>query len=376
MNIALVIASLGAGGAERVMSELANHFAERGDRVTLITLDTIALDAYPLAPGIERVALGLVKDSTGIAGALAMNWRRLRAVRRAIRRTGARTVLSFEERTNVLVVVATLGLPLRRVVSERTDPTRHEIGAVWELMRRLTYPFADAVVVQTARLLPWARRTALRPGAAHAIPNPLRALKQCGPAPAARETMIAALGRLWLEKGHDVLIRAFAAVAPDYPEWRLTIVGEGPERAALTALTASLGVAERVEMPGWMDVPEEVLARAAVFVMSSRYEGFPNALLEAMGAGLPVISTACGGTEEMIEEGRNGYIVPIDDVDALAAALRRLLGDRGLRERLAADAYVAALRYSPRHVVPMWDAVLRSPCGAKSATKSYSSSAR
>lgn len=359
MNLALVIASLGTGGAERVMSELANHFAERGDRVTLITLDTIELDAYPLAPGIERVALGLVKNSTGIAGAIAMNCRRLGALRRAIRRSDARTVLSFEERTNVLVVVATVGLSVRRVVSERTDPVQHAIGPVWALLRRLTYPLADAVVVQTARLLPWARRAALRRRAAHAIPNPLRALKTSAAAPAAREPLIAALGRLWLEKGHDVLIRAFAAVAPEYPEWRLTIVGEGPERGALTALAASLGISERVAMPGWMDVPEEMLARASVFVMSSRYEGFPNALLEAMGAGLPVVSTACRGTEELIEEGRNGYVVPIDDADALAAALRRLLADPGLRERLAAGARAAALRYSPRHVVPMWDAVLR-----------------
>ncbi|HEX2826100.1 MAG TPA: glycosyltransferase [Burkholderiales bacterium] len=367
MNIALVIASLGTGGAERVMSELANHFAERGDRVTLITLDTIDLDAYPLAPNIERVALGLVRESTDLGRALAMNWQRLRAVRRAVRHTGARTVLSFEERTNVLVVVATLGLSVRRVVSERTDPTHHEIGVVWAVLRRLTYPLADAVVVQTARLLPWARRAALRRRAAHAIPNPLRTLKGCARAGGAREPVIAALGRLWLEKGHDVLIRAFAAVAPDYPEWRLTIVGEGPEREALTALAASLGVADRVALPGWMDVPEEVLACAGVFVMSSRYEGFPNALLEAMGAGLPVISTACGGTEEMIEEGRNGYVVPIDDVTALAAALRRLLGDPALRERLAADARTAAQRYSPHRVVPMWDAVLREPCATKRA---------
>jgi glycosyltransferase involved in cell wall biosynthesis len=286
-------------------------------------------------------------------------------------------VLSFEERTNVLVIVATLGMGVRCVVSERTDPTHHEIGQAWSLLRRLAYPLADAVVVQTARLLPWARGVTLGRKTAHAIPNPLRALTSgAAAASAEREPLVATVGRLWHEKGHDVLIRAFAAVAADFPQWRLTIAGEGPEREALTALADSLGVGERVLMPGWMPVPEELLARAALFVMSSRYEGFPNALLEAMGAGLPVISTACRGSEEMIDADNNGCIVAVEDVEALAAAMRALMGDALRRERLGANAYAASQRYTPRSILPMWDAVLSDSCAAKSASKSYSSSAR
>lgn len=371
MRLALVIASLGDGGAERVMSLLANYWADRGENVTLITLETTAIDAYLIDSRITRVALGLVKDSPGLAGALSNNWRRIVALRHAIHASGASAVLSFEDRTNVLVVFATAGLSLRRVLSERTDPTRHPLGMAWRLLRRLTYPLADAVVVQTRRLLPWARTAMLGRKEAYAIPNPLRVLGNTERTEGAqREPAIVALGRLWHEKGYDILIRAFAAVAGDFPGWTLTIIGEGPEREALTVLARSLEVEDRLFLPGWLPVPEEVLSRAAFFVMPSRYEGFPNALLEAMGAGLPVISSACGGSEEMISEGSNGLVVALEDAEQLAGAMRRLMHDPALRSRMGVNAYAVSQRYAPRTVMPMWDAVLSSPCLSSRTAKS------
>src|SRR5688500_7950822 len=123
MKIALVIASLGPGGAERVMSVLANYWAERGDDVTIITLQSREADVYVLDRRVKRAALGLVSDSAGMFRAVASNWQRIRALRAAIRSTGAGVVLSFEDRSNALVVIATLGLPVHCVISERTDPT-------------------------------------------------------------------------------------------------------------------------------------------------------------------------------------------------------------------------------------------------------------
>ena len=367
MKIALVIASLGDGGAERVMSLLANCWVDRGDDVTLITLESTRIDAYALDPRVTRIALGLVEDSSGMLRALANNWRRLAALRRALRASGASVMLSFTDNTNVLAVWSVLDLPIRCVISERTDPGKHPIGRTWEFLRRVSYPMADALVVQTERLLPWARRVMLGRACVHAIPNPLRSMRSVVPASTdapgvPSEPMVVALGRLWEEKGYDLLIRAFARVASEFPRWTLTIIGEGPERESLTALARMLKIADRLSLPGWMPVPEEILARAAIFVMSSRYEGFSNAMLEAMGAGLPVISTACGGSEEMITQGTNGLVVPVDDVEQLADAMRRLMHDDALRQRMGRSALAASQHYAPRSVLPRWDAVLSKPC--------------
>ena len=373
MKVALVIASLGSGGAERAMTVLSSHWAERGDDVTLITLGSEATDSYAVHPGVSRIALGLVDDSNGVLEALRANRRRLRDLRRAIVASGAAVVLSFEDCTNVLVVLATAGLSMRRVISERTDPEHHHIGAAWRLLRRLTYPFADALVVQTQRLLPWARAVMFRRTAVHAIPNHLR--RSAGTVPAAataREPLVVTVGRLLPEKGHDILIRAFARIAGEFPQWRLMIVGEGREREALVALARDLGLGARVTLTGWMAAPEEVLARAGVFVMSSHYEGFSNALLEAIGAGLPVVSTACGGSEEMIDEGANGFVVPVNDIAALARAMHRLMSEPALRERMGASAVTVSQRYTPRAVMPLWDAVINPPCLPNRAPKSCS----
>ena len=360
MKIALVIASLGPGGAERVMSLLANNWAERGDEVTLVTLESRDADVYAVDRRVRRVALGLVSDSNGLFRALASNWRRIRALRAAIRSSGAPVVLSFEDRTNVIVVMAALGLNVRCVVSERTDPTRHHIGAHWNFFRRLSYPFADALVVQTAQLMPWAGRVMFGSRRVHAIPNPLRIPLEptMDSLPARPQPTVTAVGRLWAEKGYDVLIRAFASIAADFPEWTVTIVGEGPERESLAALTAELSIADRVALPGWTPEPERALSRAALFVTSSRYEGFPNALLEAMATGLPVISTACTGSSEIVTDGHDGVLVAVDDVEALALAMRKLMADAALRRALGENALATSRRYLPSAIIPMWDAAL------------------
>ena len=356
MRLAFVIASLGYGGAERVMSLLVNHCAARGHEVTLITLDTDSVDAYDIDRRVVRYALGLVGNSADIVGALRSNWRRMRALRSAIRESGAEAVLSFEDRTNVLVLFATAGLNVHRVVSERTDPAHHRIGAFWELLRRVAYPLADALVVQTQRLLPWARSVMLSSRGALVIPNPLRPMSESKSGE--RSYTVIAVGRLDRAKGHDVLIRAFAELASEFSQWSLAIIGEGPERDSLQALAAALDVGDSVSLPGWMAAPEDALAKAAVFVMPSRYEGFPNALLEGMAAGLPVVCTACGGSDELVDNGVSGFIVPVDSVSELAAAMRRLMSDAPLRQWMGSHAAAAARRYSPAAVMPMWDAVL------------------
>ena len=350
-----MISLLEAGGAERVMSELANAMAARGDEITLVTLAGAGGDRYRLDPRVKRVALELRSDSNSIVRAIASNYRRIRALRAAIRASGAAAVLVFEERANVLVILATMGLGVRRVISERVDPRSHAIGAAWRALRRLAYPLADALVVQTQALERWARGAMLG-RRVEVIPNPLRALPRCDEA--TRTHTIVAVGRLVQQKGHHVLLRAFARVSHEAPAWNLVILGEGEERAALEQLARDLGIAERVSFRGWVAEPADVLCTAGVYAMPSRYEGFPNALLDAMACGLPAVCTAWAGAGEMITHEVDGLLVPVDDVEALAAALRRLVHDPALRERLGKSALAVRERFSMPAVLRQWDRVL------------------
>ena len=166
--------------------------------------------------------------------------------------------------------------------------------------------------------------------------------------------IILAVGRLHRQKGFDVLLEAFAKARAEV-DCRLVILGEGPERAALTAQSERLGLAYNIDMPGFCENPFPLMARAGAFVLSSRWEGFPNALVEAMACGAPVIATDCpSGPHEILDGGKIAPLVPVDDADALGQALLASLSSPPDTARAqaraqmfsvsaAADQYLAAL---------------------------------
>jgi glycosyltransferase involved in cell wall biosynthesis len=170
---------------------------------------------------------------------------------------------------------------------------------------------------------------------------------------------ILAAGRLTRQKGFDLLIPAFARVAPEHPDWNLRICGKGPQRKVLKRLIEEYGLRGRVSLPGPVRGLAGEMASASLFVISSRYEGFPMVLLEAMGAGLPVVSFDCPtGPREIVEDRVSGRLVTAGDVDGLAAALDELIVDEGLRRRYAAEAARTAERYSMDFVGPQWESLL------------------
>ena len=357
-KVTLVISTMALGGASRVMTLLANAWAARGDEVVLITLDLAAHDAWALDSRIQRVALHLMSDSGGLTQAIASGSKRVVALRRAIAVSRAATVVSFEDRTNVLVRLATLGMRIRVVLCERTDPTRHRIAAVWRLLRRLTYPLADALAVQTSALIPWGAGVMFGKARVHVTPNPSRDMERFARAPRERALAVAAVGRLVPEKGFNVLVDAFADLAREFPDWCLVIAGDGPERDRLASLAQARGMADRVQLAGRVEEPGEVLATASLFVMSSHYEGFPNALLEAMACGLAVVSTAYAGSAELISDGVNGLLVPVDSRAELTQAMRRMMANEQLRAELAQNALSTARQYTLDAVVKKWDVLL------------------
>jgi glycosyltransferase involved in cell wall biosynthesis len=278
-------------------------------------------------------------------------------LRQAIRAAGAKHVLSFTDRMNVLTLLACFGGPWDVIIAERSNPQRQWLGRVWEFLRRRTYPRCRAIVVQTEYVARYARSlVGTRP--VYVIPNGVRPPATVR-APRSRERLIVAIGRLSREKGFDLLLRAFAQVASSHPDWSLQILGEGDERRALESLVHSLQLGDRVRLPGWVNEPEPILQHAAIFVLSSRYEGFPNALLEAMAAGLACISFACdSGPAEIVRHEVDGLLVPAEDVDALAHALDRLVTDEATRVRLAEAATDVVGRFSYDAFFDRWDKVL------------------
>lgn len=362
-RIALVIPSLEFGGAERVIVRMANHWAEAGHDVAVITLASAAHDTYELSPRVKRVALDLMRASGNPLSAVCNNWRRIRELKRALRDFAPDVIVSFTDRMNVVTLLAARGLRARVIVSERVDPSRHEMGNVWSRLRRWTYPNASGIVVQTESVREQIAEFAGR-APIHVIPNAVdapsqKAIERAAIVKSATKPHVVAMGRLVPQKGFDLLIAVFARIAGDHPSWSLRILGEGPERSRLEKQICEAKLAGRVTLCGWTPQPESALIGSDIFVLSSRYEGFPNALLEAMACGLPAIAFDCeSGPREIIRPEIDGLLVPVEDVAALAQAMSRLMGDAALRAKFAANASEVVERFSSERFFARWAELL------------------
>lgn len=359
IRLTLVIPSLGGGGAERVMATLANAWAAESAAVTLITLADRDGDKYPLHAAVERVALDVAGRSPHVFTALRNNVVRLRSLRRALRAAQPDAIISFTTTVNLLVVLAASGWRVPVIVSERSFVGAQPPRGMWRLVYRTLYRRAAAVVAQTRRGAADLEARLSRPVVV--IPNPVPDMPSAAArvAPYGRGQLVLAAGRLGVEKGFDILIDAFAMIAAEQPDWRLRIAGEGSERAALTAQVARHGLGGRVQLAGFDDDLQASMREADIFVLSSRYEGMPNALLEAMSLGLCCISSDCEtGPREIIDSGSNGWLVPVADAPALAEALQVLMNDKTLRQRIGAHAVDVRKTHSLRSVLARWDSLL------------------
>jgi glycosyltransferase involved in cell wall biosynthesis len=345
---------------------MANYWAERGWPVTMLTLEPASRDFYALHPAVARVGLDVSGVSRSKWRAARNNLHRVRALRRAIQASQPEIVISFMVPTTIITLLATCTDRVPVIVSERSDPIRFPLSRIWGALRRLTYPLARAVVVQTPEAQDWAG-TFLRKDAVHVIPNAVpTSLRENATAGAAglldvddRARHVISIGRMDSWKGFDLLVRAFAACADRRPDWKLTILGDGPERPRLESLAKELGVEARVRLPGTVADPTPFLRRADLFVLSSRFEGFPNALLEAMAAGLPVIATECAsGPKLIVRHGVDGLLVPSEDATALAHAMATLLDDEPRRLRMGKSATDVTKRFDVKRIMESWETVI------------------
>ncbi|MBL8258944.1 MAG: glycosyltransferase [Candidatus Competibacteraceae bacterium] len=341
-NVAFYLPNLAAGGAERTFLRLAAGFKERGCAVSFV-VDRLEGGL------VEAVrADGLALDCLNASRTLAA----LPKLRDWLRQRRPDVLLSAITHNNLIAAWAgkLAGAPTRVVVAEHTVLSAQAASqAGWQYkilapLCRWSYPRAAAIVVVSAGAADdLARYTGLARARMEVIPNPVvtpdypRRIAAPSPHPwlaDGESPVFVAAGRLVPLKGFATLLQAFAHVR-HRASARLLVIGEGPEREALLALRARLGLDQAVAFPGFYDDPLPLFARAAALVVSSQFEGFGLTLVEALACGTPVVSTDCPtGPAEILERGAYGRLVPVGDADALARAMLETLNETPDRDRL------------------------------------------
>ncbi|MCA1732484.1 MAG: glycosyltransferase family 4 protein [Acidobacteria bacterium] len=353
-----MISGLGApGGAERVMTGMASFWAGKGRDVAMLTFDVPGVKSFfEIDPAVRIIPLDLFGESRGPLEALRSNFRRVLRIRRAIRSEAPAVIIAFGDMTNIVTIVASAGLGIPVVISERTMPGTFPLRRRWRFLRSVLYRFADAIVVQSssaaARLAAFRRRI-------HVIPNPVVRPPAIRSGSARVTGTIMGAGRFTAEKGFKHLIDAYAICKASAAGWSLVIFGDGPLRRELQERVAFHGLEDKIALPGASrDLPAE-LARADLFVLSSLHEGFPNVLCEAMAAGVPVIATDCpSAVRDIVRPGTDGLLVPPADSRSLAHAIDSLALDPEQRERMGRRCLEITERFSPEVVMGEWDRLL------------------
>ena len=345
-KIAIILGSMGRGGAERVASILSADYAKQGWQVDLVLLLFNKVE-YELHPNVNVIDLSFSEERSRVKRAPL--W--LSGIRKYIKENRPEVVLSFAARINVLVQLACTGLRQKIFISERNDPKCDGRSKLVDIATKMLYPRAAGCIFQTQRAasyFPQLKNKTI-------IANPIAVAEQ---AAEQKKKKIVKVGRLAPQKNQKMLIGAFSKIAERFPQHTLDIYGAGELQEELSQYAYALGVGERVIFHGNAPDVHRQIADAEVFCLSSDYEGLSNALLEAMMMGLPCISTDCAGSDEYICSGENGILVPVGDEAAMAEALIAMLSDEQLRNRCAQQAKNSAVAVSTETVLLKWHELL------------------
>lgn len=343
-KISFFIGSMRRGGAERVISILANQYAKDGWDVDIITLLSDS-NEYVLEEKIRVVPLcGQGSQRTF----QIPRW--LCKIRKYVKEDRPDRIVSFVTRINLVVLCSCLGLKKHIVVSERSDPSAPgRIPFYVMLAIKALYPLAHSVVFQTLWAKSYFSERIQSKGVI--LPNPIQVQTEASDH---KEKKIVAVGRLLEVKNHAMLIRVFKRVHDVFPEYKLYIYGEGNLKADLTNQIEAAGLVDCAFLPGNVLDIHKRIADAELFVLSSNYEGFSNALLEAMMMGLTCISTDVAGSNEIIENGKNGLLVKTKDEEQLFEAVCSLISDKEKALRLGIEGKKSVQHIKVESIISKW----------------------
>lgn len=362
-KIAFHLNSLQQGGAERVVSNLANRFAKEGYEVVIAT-EWYGTDEFALDQKVRRVHVGLTKEDEN-RSRISKMLRRIWYLRRFMKKEKPDVVVAFTRGVLYRALAAGIGTGIPVVISVRTDPVGHYDKKADKLRIPLLFPHAAGCVFQTegakAFFAPYLQENS------RIILNPLNPKYVGIPEPAVRTKDVVQSGRLVDFKNQPMLIRAFLKVHEKHPDYALKIYGPDSKdgtKEILESIIHENHAEDFVKLMGGSNTLEKDLADAALYAFSSDWEGLPNALMEAMALGLPVVSTdcPCGGPKTLIEDGVNGLLVPIMDEKAMTDGILRLIEDRELAERLGREARKISERANEDAVFEQWQTYLQECC--------------
>jgi glycosyltransferase involved in cell wall biosynthesis len=365
MKLSFVTANLGAGGAERVTSLLANQFCQKGYDVEIVFFRD-RLIFYELDDRVKIIVIGEKCQSNAM-------WRKMLWLRSYVKKEKPDVVIPFRVSVYCITILSLLGLSVPIIASERIDP--HIPDSYWTCLRKLLLPFVKHLVVQTEYIKSYYPKFIQKKTTV--IPNPVRGEVFISPnglqvqgANAVSSVQssntpiegkgqeklnrIISVGRLYPQKNQEMMIRAFAKIADEFPHWQLVIYGEGPLRAELEFLVSSFKLQNRVLLPGRTEHVIEELRKSKIFCMSSDYEGMSNAVVEAFCVGLPIITTKVSGTEDFINDGENGFLLDIGDTDGMEKAMRILMSNDVLRRRMGEKSRSEADQFEMKRIFQQW----------------------
>lgn len=346
-KIIVVTKNMHGGGAERVIAQLVNYLTSINIECMIIMTDDEPI-GYDLNEKVKVMAIGRKSQNK-----LVDRLKRYKTVRKIVKKEKPDLVLSLPEDTGIYVLWGLLGCRVPVYVSERNNPWVMPDVKITRILRRLMYPFAKGIIFQTEMAKSFFSKRIQKKGIV--LPNPVDAGRIPEPFNGEREKIIVGAGRLSRQKNFPLLINAFAEFSNSYPDYRLIIYGEGPDRHLLEEQIRTLGIEDKVELPGRQNNLPELMNTKAMFVLSSDYEGMPNVLSEAMCMGMPVISTDCpsGGPRELIRQKENGLLVPVNAQEQLTEALCYMAeGDHA--QQMGHEAFRLRSKLTSRKVFEDW----------------------
>lgn len=354
-RIGFVIHSLNAGGAERVLTELANELVTKQEVVIITLIKCVPF--YSVNPKIKiaHCSNGEVYSKNGVQ-AILNNLKYVRKIYSIIKDEKINLIIGFTTSANVMSVLASKTAKIKCIISERNNPILAPPNKFWTVLRNFTYRYANYLVVQTennksfySQILPKDKIII--------IANPIGSIFETErklPRFDKIKKSIISVGRLNSNKSQDLLIKAFANIPND--EYNLKILGDGPKKDNYIELTKDLSIENKVEFLGNINDISKYYNNATIFVFTSKSEGFPNALMEAMYFGLPCISTNCpNGPSDLIQDGINGFLIEVDNRHQLEEKLTHLMNHENIRQELSRNAILSTKKFEMKFIVKAWE---------------------